>query len=125
MPPSMLRLLAFVACSLSAVATASTATFDAVTDNGVSMTFEIDSPVTMAATSAVVCLNTSTPLTEAKLWMVMDNGHQHGSTPTTIASIGNNCYRVKDINFVMTGEWQIRIKLANSDRGKFFVPVED
>ena len=125
MSSSMISVVAFLTCSLSSMAVASTATFNAVTRDGVAMTFEIDSPVTMDATSAVVCVDTTTALTEAKLWMVMGNGHQHGSTPTTIASTGNNCYRVNAINFVMTGEWQIRIKLANGDRGTFFVPVEE
>lgn len=53
-----------------------------------------------------------------KLWMKMDNGHEHGSSPVTttkkLSSPGNPIpgqYQANRVFFVMAGRWQIRVQL--------------
>jgi hypothetical protein len=122
-----LYLASVIVCGLAATtsATAAIAKFEIMTGNGVDLTLEMDAPINMNSTSAMICADTNVAVVEAKLWMVMDNGHQHGSTPTSVTPTGNHCYRVTAINFVMAGEWQIRVKLADGDRGTFRIPVEE
>lgn len=52
---------------------------------------------------------------EIKLWMVMKSGHGHGSEKLEIQKIDQK-YMVKNVWFLMMGEWQIKTKFIYGDR---------
>ncbi len=57
-----------------------------------------------------------------KLWMIMKNGHEHGSEELSI-KLKNSDVLVENVWFLMRGEWQIKL---NFDKGPIFsdiVPV--
>lgn len=43
-----------------------------------------------------------------KLWMDMGS-HSHGSSPVTIATIGDAHFQVTDAYFPMSGPWQVKV----------------
>ncbi len=45
---------------------------------------------------------------KVKLWMVMKNGHEHGSDPVKIEN-KNQVYQVSNVWFLMLGQWQLKI----------------
>lgn len=49
-------------------------------------------------------------LPEAELWMPTMG---HGSSPTSVEKLSTGVYRVMSVYFVMTGPWEIKIKLTN------------
>lgn len=69
-------------------------------------------PVTRATKAANVCTDTPATVNEAKLWMP-DMGH--GSTPAKVTPLTPTCAKIEKINFVMAGDWEIRVSLANGD----------
>lgn len=66
-------------------------------------------------------------LTEApqmKLWMRMNNGHEHGSEKLEIKLQDNGDIKVSNVWFLMRGEWQIMGSLMLESKKKdFSVPV--
>lgn len=90
----------------------------------VTLTFETDT-ITDETTSAVFCLvDTSVPavaVQSAKLWMPE---HGHGSSPTTITASGTHCTTITRLNFVMSGQWEVRMKLEGGDAVAIPVDVE-
>lgn len=87
------------------------------------LTFPTDR-ITSHTAIATFCLSDSSAasvaLTSAKLWMPQ---HGHGSSPTALTPTTSHCTEISRINFVMTGDWDIRIKLADSDSAAFVVEV--
>lgn len=58
-----------------------------------------------------------------KLWMVMKNGHEHGSEDVKIETKGDG-YFVSDVWLLMLGEWQIKISgLIGKNTFNVSVPV--
>ena len=47
---------------------------------------------------------------KAKLWMIMDGGHGHGSEELTIEMTKDQTYKVDNAWFLMMGEWQIKVE---------------
>ncbi|MAX66344.1 MAG: hypothetical protein QF441_05720 [Bacteriovoracaceae bacterium] len=52
-----------------------------------------------------------------KLWMIMDNGHGHGSDKLKIQAKKNH-YLVSNVWFLMLGQWQLKIEVKL--KGKTF-----
>jgi nitrogen fixation protein FixH len=50
---------------------------------------------------------------QVKLWMP---GMNHGSSPVTVEKISHGVYRATRVNFIMPGEWEIRIQILNEGR---------
>lgn len=48
-------------------------------------------------------------------WMVMDNGHEHGTSPVTISEDDVGIYNVTRLFFIMAGRWQIHVQLKDGD----------
>lgn len=47
------------------------------------------------------------------LWMKMASGSEHGSSPVVLTQVSDpngDYYKVEDVYFIMTGNWQIRIR---------------
>lgn len=44
------------------------------------------------------------------LWMPSMN---HGSTPITVEPVADGVYRVRDVYFIMPGDWEIRVQVWN------------
>ncbi len=92
------------------------------TTNSKSMTLTFDdTQFNRNTSSAIYCANTATELTKAKLWM---SSMGHGSSPTTLIPLDNNCVLIDDIEFTMRGNWDIRMEFANGDKGAFNVQVK-
>ncbi len=97
--------------------------FSATSSSGKALTLSFaDSAVTAGTTEATFCSEPQAVLTSAKLWMP---GHGHGTTPTTVEAIADGCARVRELNFLMTGEWELRVQLADGDSGTFAFTVSD
>lgn len=47
---------------------------------------------------------------EVLLWMIMRNGHEHGSDPVKVTAMKSG-YQVSEAKFLMLGQWQIKLKL--------------
>ena len=78
--------------------------------------------VTSDTPEATLCVNPRTEVLSAKLWMDMGS-HSHGSTPTQLVDLGQGCYAIEDINFVMIGQWQIFVTMQDGDKATFNVDV--
>lgn len=72
----------------------------------------------------------STPIVKIEnlqviLWMLMGNGHGHGSAPTQISAIGENEYLIENVWFVMKGKWDIKINFKSDGvNQELKIPVE-
>jgi hypothetical protein len=71
----------------------------------------------------LVCGPDKVELKEAVLWMPQ---HGHGSAPTRIEdseeSIGI-CYWILGVDFVMAGDWEVRLNYADGDTAVFGLKV--
>lgn len=94
----------------------------AASDKGkaLTLTFSGDA-VTETTEEATLCSEPRAALAEAKLWMP-DMGH--GSSPTSLTRGDEGCTKVADINFLMPGAWQIKVRFADGDHGVFDVQVQ-
>ena len=60
---------------------------------------------------------------KAKLWMVMKNGHEHGSEPLKIEKMKGK-YSLTNAWFLMMGEWKLKLELShNSKEYKTEIPL--
>ena len=85
--------------------------------------FMVDAPaVSTATTSASLCSTPGGEVVEAKLWMP-DMGH--GSAPTQLARLDGNCTQIDHIDFIMSGDWEIRVRYADGDVATVAVSVQD
>ena len=55
------------------------------------------------------------------LWMIMPNGHEHGTAPLKITSLGGNKYLCEKAFFVMKGKWQIKVEYKVNGQDQKFV----
>lgn len=46
-------------------------------------------------------------------WMVMKNGREHGTAPTSVSRQEPGIYKVDRVFFIMPGRWQMRIQLKD------------
>ena len=61
---------------------------------------------------------------EIKLWMVMENGHGHGSDPVEMKELAPGKYSVKNVWFLMRGEWEVKGSLnLDGKKSDFSIPV--
>ena len=68
---------------------------------------------------ARVCAEKPKALTSAVLWMP---DHGHGSSPTRVvadAAASGRCFWIEDVEFIMPGDWEIRLQFADDDRAVF------
>ena len=112
-------------CLLFGGAQAFAGTLTATSQQGriLTLTFPTDSVTETTATATFCLTDTSAAavaLKSAKLWMPE---HGHGSSPTTLTPMTSHCTEISNINFVMTGQWEIRIKLADADSASFIFEV--
>jgi hypothetical protein len=85
--------------------------------------FMVDAPaVSTATTSASLCSTPGGEVVEAKLWMP-DMGH--GSAPTQLARLDGQCTQIDHIDFIMSGDWEIRVRYADGDVATVAVSVQD
>lgn len=76
-------------------------------------------PVFNQYTSATITLkNNQTYTLNVIPWMVMAQGHEHGSRPVTITNVSPNDYLIEKIYFMggMKGEWFLRLQLLNDKK---------
>jgi hypothetical protein len=92
---------------------------DTASGRHMKLRFEAD-PVTRQTTLGFLCVNPDTAVSQARLWIPE---HGHGSSPTRLVAAGNACTRIERVNFVMTGLWEIRVRLSDNDAGTFSVDV--
>lgn len=60
---------------------------------------------------------------KAKLWMVMKNGHEHGSEPLKTQKLKDK-YRLTNAWFLMMGEWKLKLEVNhNSKEYKTEIPL--
>ena len=112
-------------CLLFSGAQAFAETFTASSQQGRILTLRFPTDdITSSTTTATFCLSdvngTAMALTSAKLWMPE---HGHGSSPTSLTPMTSHCTEISNINFVMIGQWEIRIKLADFDTASFVFDV--
>ena len=105
-------------------ATSGQLTCAATSDSGRTLSLRFPTvSVTTDTAEAVFCSLPAGPLEKAELWMSMgDEGH--GSGPTTLTPQGENCWAIGDIEFLMPGTWQIKLRFADGDQGVVDVPVQ-
>lgn len=53
-----------------------------------------------------------------KLWMVMKNGHEHGSDKVNIKQLGPNKFLVSNVWFLMLGQWSLKININYDGQSK-------
>lgn len=76
-------------------------------------------PVFNQYTSATVTLKNNHAYTLNVIpWMIMAQGHEHGSRPVVITSVSANDYLIEKIYFMggMKGEWFLRLQLMNAKK---------
>jgi hypothetical protein len=47
-----------------------------------------------------------------KLWMVMKNGHEHGSEVVTVKRTKKGIYLIENVWFLMQGEWNVFVDIT-------------
>ncbi|MEY4630542.1 MAG: YtkA-like [Pseudomonadota bacterium] len=93
------------------------ATFTSVSRAGDTLTLEFtDDVVTTASSEAVLCNSRNLMLMKAELWMPSMG---HGSSPVALYPQANGCTAIRSMNFMMRGDWEVRVRLQNNDTGKF------
>lgn len=99
------------------------AEFQVTSTNGRELTFATDTvDVTRSTQSGVLCAAVSTTFTQFRLWMP---DHGHGSTATKIVARDDGlCADVHNINFVMSGRWQLKVMMSDGDAAVFTVNVQ-
>lgn len=70
--------------------------------------------------AARICGDDAQSITLAKLFMPH---HGHGSAPTELSRTSAGCLWVANVDFIMGGLWEIRIKFEDGDTGVFHVEV--
>jgi hypothetical protein len=99
------------------------ATFTAVSRGGDTLTLEFqDDVVTTASTEATFCNTRRMMVVSADLWMPSMG---HGSSPVALYPQANGCTVIRNINFMMPGDWQVRVRMQNEDSGKISLTVQE
>lgn len=114
----MKRLVTFLISTLLST-TSFAQDFTAQTTKGRTLTFKFHTvgsdTVNMDTNAVTVCVSdSSVSVSKLGLWMKMPN-HEHGSSPTTVHPAKNGCSLVQELNFTMSGKWQIHVRLSDGD----------
>lgn len=108
-----LALLFVATASLSAYGD----TLNQRTQSGSEATLVFDtSPINQDVHSATLCTKPALAIKKARLWMP-DMGH--GSGETRILTSEGNCAVITDLDFFMSGTWELDITYVNNDSVAF------
>jgi hypothetical protein len=112
---------AFLSFAILASNSASAATVTAVSHGGdsLTLTFE-DDVISTSTTEAIFCNSRQAMVMKAELWMPSMG---HGSSPVSLFPQGNGCTAIRNMNFMMRGNWDVRVWLNNNDSGTFAFQV--
>lgn len=102
-----------------AVANAGTLTTTSRGGDTWTLTFNED-VVTTSSTEALFCNARQAMVLKADLWMPSMG---HGSSPVAVFPQANGCTALRNLNFMMRGDWDVRIWLNNNDSGVFSFEV--
>jgi hypothetical protein len=104
-------------------ANALAATYTAVSSGGDTLSLEFqDDVVTTSSTEATFCNARRLLVVSADLWMPSMG---HGSSPVSLYPQANGCTVIRNMNFMMPGDWQVRIRMQNNDTGKIALTVQE
>ncbi|MBI3295935.1 MAG: hypothetical protein HYZ71_14510 [Deltaproteobacteria bacterium] len=91
------------------------------TTKGAAVVIRIPSkPVTKESKKVFVCNGERQRLKGLELWMPE---HGHGSLPTAVNEVSNDCATVEKIKFLMTGTWDLRLAFESADKATVSVTV--
>lgn len=110
----------FVLSSLLVSAVSFGADWTAKSERGKTYSFQVEGALTQTTSVGLICGSEPTVFTYVELWMPQ---HRHGSTPTTLTTIRDNCARVDRLNFLMAGRWDVRAETAAGDKVSIAVDV--
>lgn len=114
----MAGLLAFVVTHAPG---AQAATYTTTSQGGDSWTLTFsDDVVTTRTSEAIFCNARQAMVIKADLWM---SSMGHGSSPLALFPQASGCAAIRSMNFMMRGEWDVRLWLNNNDSGKFSIDV--
>ncbi len=106
---------------LSLAEMASAATMTAVSRGGDSLTLSFDDDaITTSTTESIFCNGRQAMVLKADLWMPSMG---HGSSPVSLFPQANGCTAIRNLNFMMRGNWELRVWLNNNDSGTFAFQV--
>lgn len=77
--------------------------------------------ITQATTTATFCSAQGLRPRVAKLWMPSMG---HGSAPTRISARDERCFLISDIDFLMPGDWQVKVETTTGERFVFSFDVD-
>ncbi len=97
------------------------ATFTAVSRSGDNLSLEFNEDViTRNSSEAIFCNGRRAMVVNAELWMPSMG---HGSSPIAVYPQNNSCTALRNLNFMMSGDWELRLNLNNMDSGVFAFEV--
>ncbi len=100
---------------------ASAATFTTTSRGGDTWTLSFNEDViTTSTTEAVFCNARQAMVMKADLWM---SSMGHGSSPVALFPQAGGCTAIRNLNFMMRGDWDVRLWLNNNDTGVFSFEV--
>ena len=105
--------------TLSGVSSAATVTAVSQGGDSLTLTFE-DDVISTSTTEAIFCNSRQAMVMKAELWMPSMG---HGSSPVSLFPQGNGCTAIRNMNFMMRGNWDVRVWLNNNDSGTFAFQV--
>ena len=118
----MIKFKALAVVGLLTATGAFAATFSMTSRAGKNFTLETDQDrVTEATESFSLCGDSVADVKKVKLWMPQ---HGHGSSAVTVGAVQDGCRELTEVNFTMTGSWEVRVELTDGDSGKFDVDVD-
>ena len=79
-----------------------------------------DDDITTGTSEAVFCNGRQAMIIKAELWMPSMG---HGSSPVGLFPQAGGCTAIRNMNFMMRGDWEVRLWLNNNDSGKFSFDV--
>ena len=108
--------LSFASLALTSTS-ALAATVTAVSHGGDSLTLTFEDDVILTSTTeAIFCNSRQAMVMKAELWMPSMG---HGSSPVSLFPQGSGCTAIRNMNFMMRGNWDVRVWLNNNDSGTF------
>lgn len=105
--------------TLSGVSSAATVTAVSQGGDSLTLTFE-DDVILTSTTEAIFCNSRQAMVMKAELWMPSMG---HGSSPVSLFPQGSGCTAIRNMNFMMRGNWELRLWLNNNDSGTFAFQV--
>ncbi len=72
-------------------------------------------------TQVLVSSDQPLDVAQAKLWMPSMG---HGSAPTRVVRVSDMCIKIENVKFMMSGDWEIHLKLGGGHSAVFAFDVE-